>query len=108
MDEADSLVLVCFVLMLIGVDWVSFVREGVVVGTVGCDMFWFSVILIVDLGGDDVYLDVGWSFLWLFVVVIVDLVGDDMYEGVVGLVEGGVLFVFDLLGDDRYMVAEVS
>lgn len=108
LDEADSLVSACLALTLTGADASSFAREGVVVGTVGRDTFRSSATLIVDPGGDDVYLDVGRSFPRLPVVVIVDLAGDDTYEGAVGVADGGVSLAFDMSGDDRYTAAEAS
>ena len=80
----------------------------VVFGTTGRDTFRNAAAVIVDPGGDDVYVAVGVASANLPVQIVIDLAGDDLYRGAVGVGNGGIALVIDMVGNDRYEANGVS
>lgn len=72
----------------------------VVIGTTGDDVHQPGAALIVEPGGNDVYMRA--PVTGGAVSVIVDLAGDDRYEGP-DVVVHGLSAILDLAGDDRYV-----
>ncbi|MDP7363476.1 MAG: PDZ domain-containing protein [Candidatus Latescibacteria bacterium] len=78
----------------------------VVVGGKGANVYGEDAAVIIDLGGDDLYLGGARVHAQAPVALVVDLGGDDRYVdrrlgGVVGAV-GGVVALIDVKGDDVY------
>jgi len=86
-------------------------RAGwVLIGDKGPNFYGADAAIIVDIGGDDVYIDdlitprplTSESHPGSRVALIVDYAGDDIYNGSAGAAKGGVGFLIDLQGDDLY------
>lgn len=70
-----------------------------------------DVVCVIDLGGNDGYVD-GATSLQRPLLVLVDLDGNDIYRSVKPGVQGaavlGVSMVLDLAGDDKYQAQDVA
>lgn len=70
-----------------------------------------DVVCVIDLGGNDGYVD-GVTSLQRPVLVLIDLDGNDIYRsakpGVQGAAVLGVSMVLDLAGDDKYQAQDVA
>lgn len=69
------------------------------------------VSVLIDLGGNDSYLE-GTASIDRPVLIVIDLAGDDHYQGknpgIQGSAIGGVSLLLDLAGDDRYEADDVA
>ncbi len=67
--------------------------------------------VVIDLGGDDVYLE-GTTSLERPVMILIDLAGNDRYEGNLPGIQGGavlgVSMLVDVEGDDTYVAQDVA
>ncbi|MCZ6635681.1 MAG: hypothetical protein O7G87_19970 [bacterium] len=82
---------------------ISTLAGQVVVGSLGNDRYENYAALIVDPGGNDVYVGVGGvTSASVPVSLCLDLAGADVYTGAQGLGLMGVGIVTDLAGNDRY------
>ncbi len=85
----------------------------IVVGNLGDNIYYDDCALLIDLGGDDVYLNNagGTSPTGYAGAVVFDLSGDDIYRGrdfAQGCGYGGIGALVDLAGDDHYEARHYS
>lgn len=87
------------------VDWQS-PWGRVVVGSRGRNVYTDDAVLILDLGGDDIYRNRAGG-AEDGIAVVVDFDGDDFYTASRNVTQGGARFgigiLYDLTGDDRYL-----
>lgn len=87
----------------------------VIVGTTGNDVYRDDALLIIDPGGDDVYLNSAGGadgFAGRPISIVIDLAGNDRYEGRRSFSQGcgfwGIGILVDCGGDDTYVAQNCS
>ncbi len=87
----------------------------VIVGTTGNDVYRDNALLIIDPGGDDVYLNSAGGADGLAgrpISIVIDLAGNDRYEGNRSFAQGcgfwGVGILVDCAGNDTYIAQNCS